>query len=126
MMNIYNGNVRTDGNGDALVQLPGYFDALNRDFRYQLTVIGTFAQGIVAEKVKDNHFRIKTSLPNVEVSWQVTGIRRDAYANRNRISVGRQAERERGLYLHPDALDQSAKKYPAGFSNALKPTRKIR
>jgi hypothetical protein len=111
MMNIYNGNVTTDGNGDALVQLPGYFDALNRDFRYQLTVIGTFAQGIVAEKVKDNHFRIKTNLPNVEVSWQVTGIRQDAYANRNRISVEEdKPQHERGLYLHPDALDQSAEK----------------
>jgi trimeric autotransporter adhesin len=111
MMNIYNGNVTTDRNGEALVELPGYFDALNRDFRYQLTVIGTFAQGIVAEKVKENHFRIKTSLPNVEVSWQVTGIRQDAYANRNRISVEEdKPERERGFYLHPDALDQSAEK----------------
>src|SRR5262249_21488368 len=79
MMNIYNGNVTTDANGDALVQLPEYFEALNRDFRYQLTPIGTFAKSIVAEKITDNHFRIKTSVPNVEVSWQVTGIRQDAY-----------------------------------------------
>jgi hypothetical protein len=111
MMNIYNGNVTTDAHGDAFVELPGYFDTLNRDFRYQLTVIGTFAESIVAEKVKDNHFRIKTSKPNVEVSWQVTGIRQDAYANRNRISVEEdKPEPERGFYLHPDALGQPAEK----------------
>jgi hypothetical protein len=101
MMNIYNGNVTTDANGDALIELPNYFEALNRDFRYQLTVIGTFAQSIVAEKIKENHFRIKTNLPNVEVSWQVTGIRHDTYANENRIAVEEdKPQRERGTYLH--------------------------
>ena len=74
-VNIYNGNITTDANGDAFVQLPRYFEALNRDFRYQLTDIGTFAESMVAEKINDNHFRIKTNLPNVEVSWQVTGVR---------------------------------------------------
>src|SRR5215471_12638745 len=111
MMNIYNGVITTDSNGDAVVQLPEYFGALNRDFRYQLTVIGTFAKSIVAEKIADNHFRIKTSLPNVEVSWQVTGIRQDAYANSNRITVEEdKPESERGSYLHPEAFDQPLKK----------------
>ena len=59
----------------------------------------------------DNHFRIKTSLPNVEVSWQVTGIRQDAYANSNRITVeGDKPASERGSYLHPEAFDQPLKK----------------
>ncbi|HEV8486371.1 MAG TPA: hypothetical protein VGV87_22700 [Blastocatellia bacterium] len=61
--------------------------ALNRDFRYQLTVIGTFAQAIVATKISGNRFTIKTNATNVEVSWQVTGIRKDAYGNKHRISV---------------------------------------
>jgi hypothetical protein len=51
MMNVYNGNVVTDKHGTASVVLPEYFEALNRDFRYQLTVIGEFAQAIVAKKV---------------------------------------------------------------------------
>jgi hypothetical protein len=107
MMNIYNGNVTTDETGDVTVELPEYFESLNRDFRYQLTVIGTFAQVIVAEKIKGNHFRIKTNAPNVEVSWQVTGIRHDAYANKNRIKVEEdKPERERGFYLHPEAFGQ--------------------
>jgi hypothetical protein len=40
MMNIYNGNIITDQNGLAVVELPDYFESLNRDFRYQLTVAG--------------------------------------------------------------------------------------
>ena len=71
MMNIYNGNVTTDGQGNALVQLPEWFEALNLDFRYQLTVIGQFAQTIVATKIANHSFTIQTDKPNVEVSWQV-------------------------------------------------------
>ena len=83
---------------------------MNRDFRYQLTVIGTFAQSIVSEKIKDHHFRIKTNLPGVEVSWQVTGIRHDTYANENRIVVEEdKPQRERGTHLYPDASLGAAK-----------------
>ena len=87
MMNIYNGNITTDANGYATVTLPKYFEALNRDFRYQLTVVGEFAQAIVAEKVRDNTFKVRTNKPNVEVSWQVTGVRKDKFAEENRIQV---------------------------------------
>jgi trimeric autotransporter adhesin len=111
MMNVYNGNVTTDANGDATVTLPDYFEALNRDFRYQLTVIGQFAQAIVASKVNGNRFTIKTDRPGVEVSWQVTGIRQDAYANKHRIPVEEaKPERERGYYLHPQVFDQPEEK----------------
>ena len=87
MMNIYNGNVTTDDEGFAEVTLPDWFEALNRDFRYQLTVIGSFARAAVWEKIRDNHFVIRTSDPGVEVSWQVTGIRDDPYARANPIEV---------------------------------------
>jgi hypothetical protein len=111
MMNIYNGNITTDASGEAIVTLPDYFDALNKDFRYQLTVIGTFAQAIIGEEVRDNRFAIKTSAPNVRVSWQVTGIRHDAFANKNRILVEEEkTEVERGYYLHPNAFNQPEEK----------------
>jgi hypothetical protein len=106
MMNIYNGNVTTDANGDAVVKLPDYFEALNKDFRYQLTVIGQFAQAVVSSKVKDNRFTIKTDKPNVEVSWQVTGIRKDPYAEKNRIPVEEDKGEDRGKYLHPNEWGQ--------------------
>ncbi len=103
MMNIYNGNATTDAQGHALVQLPEWFETLNRDFRYQLTVIGQFAQAIVASEVSNHQFTIKTDKPNVKVSWQVTGIRQDAWANAHRIPVEvEKAQADRGLYLHPE------------------------
>jgi hypothetical protein len=107
MMNVYNGNITTDANGYATVELPDYFEMANKDFRYQLTVIGTFAQAIVKDKVKNNRFVIQTNQPNVEVSWQVTGIRDDNYSNANRIiPVQNKDERARGKYLHPEVYGQ--------------------
>jgi hypothetical protein len=111
MMNIYNGNITTDANGEAVVELPSYFQALNRDFRYQLSVIGTFAQAIIAEEISNNRFTIKSSAPQVKVSWQVTGVRQDAYANKHRIPVEElKNENERGHYLYPELYNQPEEK----------------
>lgn len=110
MMNVYNGNVTTDENGLAVVELPDYFEALNRDFRYQLTVIGQFAQAIVLEEIKGNRFKIKTDKPTVKVSWQITGIRKDPFAEKNRIQVEvEKSEQERGKYLYPEIKNQPNK-----------------
>jgi hypothetical protein len=109
MMNIYNGNIVTDGSGKAVVTLPDYFEALNTEFRYQLTVIGTFAQAIVSRKVQNNQFEISTNQPGVEVSWMVTGVRHDAFANANRIPKDVDKESvNRGKYLHPAAFNMPA------------------
>ena len=88
MMNVYNGTVVLDAKGRATVRLPDYFEALNRDFRYQLTPIGGEAPSLhVAGKVKGNEFRIAGGSSGQEISWQVTGIRQDDYANEHRIEV---------------------------------------
>ncbi len=111
MMNIYNGTVITDAQGNAIVSMPDWFEALNRDFRYQLTVIGQFAQAIVASEIANHSFTIRTDKPNVKVSWQVTGIRHDAYANAHRIPVEElKLEKDRGLYLHPELYGAAAEK----------------
>jgi hypothetical protein len=103
MMNVYNGNITTDKRGLAVVTLPHYFEALNQDFRYQLTVIGQFAQAIVSKEIRQNCFTIKTNRPGVKVSWQVTGIRHDAYANAHRIpNEEMKPADEQGRYLHPE------------------------
>jgi hypothetical protein len=87
MMNVYNGNVVLDDDGTATVELPSYFTALNRDFRYQLTPIGRHAPVYVASKIRDNRFRIAGGTAGLEVSWQVTGIRHDDYARAHPIVV---------------------------------------
>jgi len=103
MMNVYNGNVVTDGAGEAWVELPEWFEVLNRDFRYQLTCVGAFAPVYVAEKITGNRFRIAGGEPGMEVSWQVTGVRQDKYAEAHPIVVEEtKPAHETGKYLHPD------------------------
>ena len=111
MMNIYNGNIITDENGIASVELPDYFVTLNKDFRYQLTVMGQFAQVIVYQKINNNVFIIKTDKPLIEVSWQVTGIRQDAWAKAHRIIPEVEKEtRNKGKYLTPEEFGQPKEK----------------
>jgi hypothetical protein len=108
MMNVYNGNVVLDASGAAWVELPGYFEALNRDFRYQLTPIGAAMPRLyVAREVRGNRFRIAGGQPRGKVSWQVTGIRQDPYAEANRVPVeeDKPAE-EQGTYLYPELYGQ--------------------
>jgi len=103
MMNIYTGNVITDAQGDATVSLPDWFEAENTDFRYQLTVVGQFAQAIVASEIANERFQIKSSVPNVKVSWLVAGVRQDAYAKAHPLIVEQEKEaRLRGFYIHPE------------------------
>jgi hypothetical protein len=104
MMDIYNGNVTLDANGEAVVYLPQYFEALNSDYRYQLTCIGDYAPVYIAEKISGNRFIIAGGKPDMEVSWQVTGIRKDPFAEANRLSVeGEKTADEKGYYYHPEA-----------------------
>jgi hypothetical protein len=111
MMNIYNGIVTLGQDGSAEVALPDWFEALNREFRYQLTCIGGFAPVYVAEKVKGNRFKIAGGQAGMEVSWQLTGVRKDAYAEKNRIQVEEMKPvAERGTYLNPEAFGKSAEK----------------
>lgn len=93
------------------MQLPDWFETLNRDFRYQLTAIGQFSQVIVAKEIANRQFAIKTDKSNVKVSWQVTGIRQDPWANAHRIPVEQlKAGVERGRYLHPELFGASQEK----------------
>jgi hypothetical protein len=106
MKNIYDGVATTDAEGFATVSMPDWFEALNRDFRYQLTVIGdgAWARARVYRRLQDGRFVIQTDLPGVEVSWQLTGIRKDPFAEANRIPVEEEKpDGERGRYLHPEA-----------------------
>jgi hypothetical protein len=104
MMNIYNGTILLDDGGEAWVALPDWFDALNRDFRYQLTAIGAPGPNLyIATEIEHNRFRIAGGEPGMKVSWQVTGVRHDPYAKAHRIPVEEDKPvLERGSYLHPE------------------------
>ena len=71
MMNVYNGNVTLNNSGEALVKLPDWFEALNKDFKYQLTAIGAPGPNLyIAEKVSGNRFKIAGGTEGMEVSLE--------------------------------------------------------
>jgi hypothetical protein len=87
MMNLYSGVVVLDGRGEAEVALPEWFEALNRDFRYQLTCVGSFAPVYIARKIANNGFKIAGGHPGIEVCWQVAGTRHDRWAREHPFAV---------------------------------------
>jgi hypothetical protein len=104
MMNIYTGNVILSASGEAMVELPDWFQAENTDFRYQLTAIGAPAPGLyIAEEIANNQFKIAGGRAAMKVSWQVTAVRQDAYAKSRPLQVEvEKPEKERGTYIHPE------------------------
>ncbi len=112
MMNIYSGNVTTDELGLATVTLPDWFQAENTDFRYQLTVVDErFAQAVVSKRIDNNQFTIHTNASNVQVSWQITAVRQDAYAKAHPMVVEQlKGDKERGFYQHPELYGQPKEK----------------
>lgn len=111
MMNIYNGNVVLNENGTAKIEMPNWFEALNMEFRYQLTCIGSFAQVYISKKIENNTFEIAGGKAGLEVSWQVTGVRNDPYARENRIQVEvEKTGEEKGRYLHYKEYNQPIEK----------------
>jgi hypothetical protein len=125
-LDLYSGNVVTDGKGFATVRLPRWFQALNRSFRYQLTVIGKThwdAKAAVWDEIAHNRFTIRTDQPSVTVSWQVTAVRHDPYANAHRSGVEiRKSNAEQGKYLHPE-LYGKPKREAIGYAKPPRPPR---
>lgn len=104
MKNVYDGVAELDGNGETAVELPAWFEALNRDFRYQLTAVGAPAPDLhVKSGISKNRFVIAGGATGQAISWQVTGIRQDAYAKAHPIEVEvTKDDTEKGRYLHPN------------------------
>lgn len=109
MMNIYNGVLKLNAKGEAWVVMPDWFQALNQEFRYQLTAIGRPGPNLyISREIKGNRFKISGGVAGMKVSWQVTGIRHDAFADANRIPVEEaKPENQRGTYLHPELFPGS-------------------
>ncbi len=109
-LNAYSGNVVTDAQGYATVRLPDYFEAINRDFRYQLTVIDSsddFVLAKVVREIQNNRFVIRTNKPFVKVSWEVKAVRNDRWVQEYGYQTEQEKEDEiKGKYLHPELYGQ--------------------
>jgi hypothetical protein len=106
--NLYRGTVTLDAQGEAWVQLPDYFEAINRDASYHLTPIGAAMPNLhVAVEIQGNRFKIAGGAPYKKVSWEVKAVRNDPWVQQ----YGYQTEQEKpkeyqGLYLHPELYGQ--------------------
>ena len=109
---VYTGNVTTDGDGRATVQLPDYATELAGDWRYQLTPIGRLGQAIVEDEVDGaGRFVVRTEHGSTKVSWSVTGVRKDPQARRHAIDpVTTKTGAEAGTFLDPSLYGAPAAK----------------
>ncbi len=106
-LNMYTGNATTGPDGVADIELPEYFTLINKDFRYQLTPVGQFAQVIVLREIEGNHFKIKSDLPGVKVSWMVIAERNDPYMQQHPPQdVLDKPNGEKGKYTLPELYNQ--------------------
>jgi len=120
MKNVYDGVATADAHGAATVELPDWFETLNRDFRYQLTALDGAAPELhVSKRLHGNRFSIGGAKPGQDVSWQLTGIRHDSWANDHRIPVEETKPKdERGTYLYPEGFGKPAS---AGLAARISP-----
>ncbi len=131
MVNVYSGNVTLDGRGEARVQLPEWFELINTDYRYQLTAVGAPGPNLyIAERIAAGSFAIAGGEPGMEVSWQVTGVRNDAFAREHRLEVEMDKPGiEAGKYVHPEVhgmpasagMDHEEKRLEASIPPAAPP-----
>jgi hypothetical protein len=107
-LNAYSGVTTLDARGEAWVELPDYFEAINRDPRYTLTPIGAPMPNLhVAVEIQGNRFKIAGGAPGKRVSWRVEAVRNDPYVQRRGFQAEREKPREhQGKYLHPELYGQ--------------------
>ena len=104
--NTYQGTVVTDGNSWAVVELPGYFESINKDAKVQLTVDDATADFVLAKVVggvNGARFRIRTSKPRVKVYWMVSADRNDRWVQKygTPVEIDKDVS-ARGTYQHPE------------------------
>jgi hypothetical protein len=121
MKTFYDGVVTLDRSGKATVRLPKWFEALNKDFRYQLTPVGAPAPNLhIAEGVTRNRFKIAGGAPRMKVCWQVTGIRQDKFAKDHPLSVEQDKRTVEQDKRSEDIRDAQSRRQVEAFKRWLK------
>jgi hypothetical protein len=96
-MNIYKGRAKLM-NGEAIIELPGYFDALNHPHgrEINLTCVNGWSPLYMEDRIEGNQFVVKTTdqgNPEQEFSWVIYAVRNDKFAQDHPIVV----EKEKGV-----------------------------
>jgi len=110
--NVYDGVAVADASGEIEVQMPAYLEALNEDFRYQLTPVGGPAPNLhIKQELYQGRFVVAGAAPGQKICWLLSGNRKDALARANPLVVEEDKPgNERGFYLHPEAFGQPKEK----------------
>ena len=116
--NIYDGIATLNKRGEAIIGLPNYFLALNKDFRYLGTPIGEPMPNLYLKREVQKRFfglfgkpviKISGGAPYGRVSWQVTGIRKDplivAHPIIPEVEKGPGQLVDKGEYLYPELYE---------------------
>lgn len=114
VLNLYRGNVILDNNGEASVQMPDYFHAVNQECSYVLTPIGAPADLYVKAEVNSQGiFEIAGGNAGMKVSWYVYAERNDpymqSYPDQVRVEIEKRPH-EKGKYLRPEVYNQPEEK----------------
>ncbi len=113
VLNIYRGNVTFDSTGTAVVQLPEYYDAINKNPSYHLTPIGGYAQLFILQEIGDGFFIIGGGTPGLKASWTVYAERNDLYLQQypeKREAVIEKREGQKGFYFIPQLYNLSTER----------------
>jgi len=128
---FYRGTVILDAGGKAVVNLPNYFNKINRNPMIQLTGVGSPDVVYVADKIKDGHF-VVGGKPGMEVYWAVTAERTDIHARIAYVKtpvVQEKTGEMRGHSYDDDALigvyDGLQKDYPGEFTFKTEEGRRV-
>jgi len=110
ILNMYRGNAILDNNGEAVVQLPDYFPAINNtNYSYNLTSIGQQMNVYIKTEIQNKQFVIAGGVPGAKVSWTVMSERNDPYLQQNpqkRDVVIMKSGGMQGKYLVPQLYGQ--------------------
>jgi len=95
-------------NGKCNVDLPDYFEALNKDFDYILTAIGQKMNLWISKEVKNNKFEVSADVDG-KFTWVVYGTRNDKYSQENPYQV--EVEKDIKGYSRPELYGENQSIY---------------
>lgn len=131
VLNMYRGTVTLNTNGEAVVTLPNYFQAININFTYQLTAVGSAAPGIfIKEEIGNGQtFKIAGGAANQKISWVVYAERNDLYNQQypnNKLAEVEKRANQKGTYIRPELYGQPASKSWTHTISSIKVSEPVR
>jgi len=114
VLNIYRGTTNLNANGEAIVEMPSYFEQINHNFSYSLTAVGSSAPNLyIKKKIENGKFIIAGGNANQEIDWVVYAERNDKYLQANpevRNVEPVKTGKYKNKYVHPELYGKAKEK----------------